>query len=57
MKTTLFAILGALLGFLMGAFYSVGFDIGQWSPDCRLLTLLVMITGSMFGGALGEIDK
>lgn len=42
MKSILLAILGILLGFLAGAFYSVSFDIGQWTEDCRLATLLVM---------------
>jgi hypothetical protein len=49
MKTILFAILGALLGFLMGAFYNVGFDISLWSEGSRFMALLMMTFGAICG--------
>jgi hypothetical protein len=57
MKTILFAILGALLGFLMGAFYNVGFDISLWSEGSRFVTLLAMMICGMFGAWLKMIDE
>jgi hypothetical protein len=57
MKTIFFAILGALLGFLMGAFYNVGFDISLWSADSRMATLMTMFITSLGGLLLGEIYK
>ena len=53
MKAILLAILGIVLGFLAGAFYSVGFDISQWSDDCRFATLLCMFFAGAFGTWIG----
>jgi hypothetical protein len=50
MKATLLAILGALIGFLMGAFYNVGFDISLWSNDSRFATEMIMVFMAFCGG-------
>jgi hypothetical protein len=57
MKTILFAILGALLGFLMGAFYNVGFDISLWEESSRFAILIVMSLLSCLGVWAGEMSK
>jgi hypothetical protein len=54
MKTILLAILGALLGFLAGAFYSVSFDISTWTESTRFMTLLFMFGAGCFGVVVGE---
>lgn len=55
MKPILLAILGMVLGFLAGAFYSVSFDISQWSESCRFATLLLMAFGACSLGGFAAI--
>jgi hypothetical protein len=57
MKSVLLAALGALLGFLMGAFYNAGFDIALWSDSSRFATLLVMSMLSILFVAVDQIMK
>lgn len=55
MKIVLFAIIGAILGYMVVVFYNVGFDISLWSQESRFMAIMLMFFGAMGGVVAGTL--
>jgi hypothetical protein len=57
MKQIISGAMGVLCVYLLGAFYSVSFDISQWYEGVRLSVTVFMPVGALTGLTAYQVNK
>jgi hypothetical protein len=57
MKQIIAGLVGVLCVYLLGAFFSVSFDISQWYEGARLGVTLFMPVGALTGLTAYQVNK